>query len=412
MNDQNPFKPAKRSQSKLRLALMGAAGSGKSLTALKIAAGIGGKIAAIDTERGSLSKYAGDVCEFDVLELTDYHPANYIKAIQAAVANGYDVLLIDSLSHAWAGSGGILEQVDRAAKRSQSNNSFAAWRDVTPLHNQLIDTILGANVHIIVTLRSKTEYVLEPDPRGKMMPRKVGLAPVQREGLEFEMDIVAEMDMDNTLVVTKSRYSALSGAVVPKPNADLGKQLKAWLSDGVQQPASQLVEKVTNAETGMIAPPAPTVVEPRIPISIPPDHQSDPKTGKLPPDPITYVQIDETSSEVVTFDSDPATTDTTIADATFDRIRTGEPPAEQPSFVTEGVVINYNQKTHVRSYTFADKNGVNVVEYSREKLRGIVSEKTIDMLDKEIGLKSLDKPIRVHYQQDGNKYKAVRIEAA
>lgn len=185
----------------------------------------------IDTERGSASKYA-DLFDFDVMELTEFNPLNYITAIGDAVKGGYDVLVIDSLSHAWSGKGGALELVDKAAKRSQSNNSFAAWRDVTPLHNQLVDAILGANIHIIATMRSKTEYVLEKDERGRTTPRKVGMAPVQRDGMEYEFDVVGEMDMDNTLIISKSRIVELTGAVIAKPGAPLAELLYAWLSSG------------------------------------------------------------------------------------------------------------------------------------------------------------------------------------
>ncbi len=232
----NPFKRATKSQAKLRMALMGPSGSGKTFTALSVAATFG-KVAVIDTEHGSASKY-GDRFVFDVLELADYHPQQYIDAIRAAAEAGgelgspYDVLVIDSLSHAWNGSGGVLEIVDKAAKRSDSKNTFAAWRDATPLHNQLVEALLAAPLHVIVTMRSKTEYVLERDERGKMTPRKVGLAPVQREGMEYEFDVVAEMDMQNTLVVTKTRIPRLTGKVIPCPGAALGETLKAWLADG------------------------------------------------------------------------------------------------------------------------------------------------------------------------------------
>ena len=100
------------------------------------------------------------------------HPQRYIAAIGEAAAAGYDVLIIDSLSHAWMGKDGALELVDKAAKRNPAGNAFAAWRDVTPLHNQLVDALLAAPLHLIVTLRSKMEYVQEKDERGKTVIRK------------------------------------------------------------------------------------------------------------------------------------------------------------------------------------------------------------------------------------------------
>lgn len=225
------FKKATKKQAWLRLALIGPSGSGKTYTALNLAKHLGNKIAVIDTEHGSASKYA-DIFEFDVMELDSFHPQRYIDGIHEAQAAGYDVLIIDSLSHAWMGKDGALELVDRAAKRSQSNNTFFAWREVTPLHNALVEAILAARMHVIVTMRAKTEYVVETNEKGKQVPRKVGLAPVQRDGLEYEFDVVADMDLDNNMIVTKTRCSALAGAVIPKPGEEVANILKAWLSDG------------------------------------------------------------------------------------------------------------------------------------------------------------------------------------
>jgi ABC-type oligopeptide transport system ATPase subunit len=224
------FQKATKRQAKLRLALIGPSGSGKTYTALTIATDLvpDGRIALIDTERGSASKYA-DLFSFDVQELESFHPQRYIQAIQEAQQEGYDVLIIDSLSHAWMGKDGALELVDKAAKRNPNGNSFAAWRDVTPLHNALVDAMLGARLHIIVTLRSKQEWVVDRDEKGKTSIRKVGLQPVQRDGLEYEFDVVGDMDQDNTLVVTKTRCSALAGAVIPKPGKELADVLAGWL---------------------------------------------------------------------------------------------------------------------------------------------------------------------------------------
>jgi AAA domain len=227
------FTKATKKQSKLRMALVGPAGSGKTYTALSIAKGLGQRVALIDTERGSASKYSGKGgFEFDVLELESFAPDRYIEGIGAASQAGYDVLVIDSLSHAWAGKDGLLEFVDKVAARMKTANSFAAWREATPLHNKLVDAILSAPLHLIVTMRAKTEYVQEKDERGKTTIRKVGMQPVQRDGLEFEFDVVADLDQDNAFIVSKTRCSALSGAVITKAGADVAKTLAAWLSDG------------------------------------------------------------------------------------------------------------------------------------------------------------------------------------
>jgi len=227
------FEKATKKQSRLRLALVGPSGSGKTYSALAIASGLGSRIAVVDTERGSASKYAGIFKSFDTLQLETFHPQRYVDAIHEAEKAGYEILIIDSLSHAWIGREGALDLVDAAARRSKTGNSFNAWRDVTPLQNALIDAILGAKLHVIATMRSKQEYVLEKDDRtGKMVPRKVGLAPVQREGVEFEFDVVGEMSPDNVLTITKSRCPELSGTAVREPGAEFAAVLARWLSDG------------------------------------------------------------------------------------------------------------------------------------------------------------------------------------
>ena len=226
------FQRASKKLSRLRLSLIGVAGSGKTYTALNIAKHLGGPIAVVDTERGSASKYS-DVFDFDVLELESFSPQTYIDAIQAAEEAGYNVLLIDSLSHAWTGKDGALDQVTRATKRSQSGNTFAAWRDVTPMHNAMVDAMLNARLHIITTMRAKTEYVQEKNEKtGKVTVRKVGLAPVQRDGLEYEFDVVADLDQDNNLIIGKTRCPAVAGMVIPRAGKEVAQKLLAWLSDG------------------------------------------------------------------------------------------------------------------------------------------------------------------------------------
>jgi hypothetical protein len=231
-----PFIPATKKQSRLRLALVGPSGSGKTYTALSIAEHLGERVAVVDTERGSASKYSHRF-RFDVLELETFPPDAYIRAIQDAEKAGYDVLVLDSLSHAWAGKGGLLEFVDQTAKRSQSNNSFAAWREATPKHNALIDAMLQSRVHLIVTMRSKVEYVVDRDPgTGKMAPRKVGMQPVQREGLEYEFDVVGDLDQDNNLIISKTRCEALHGQLYHRAGAEIAAILRGWLTDGVPLP--------------------------------------------------------------------------------------------------------------------------------------------------------------------------------
>lgn len=244
------FQKASKKSSRLRLSLIGVAGSGKTYTALNIARHLGGSVALVDTERGSASKYS-DVFEFDVLELETFSPQTYIDAIQAAEEAGYNVLIIDSLSHAWTGKDGALDQVTRATKRSQSGNTFAAWRDVTPMHNAMVDAILNARLHVITTMRAKTEYVQEKNEKtGKISVRKVGLAPVQRDGLEYEFDVVADLDQDNNLIIGKTRCPLLAGMVIPRAGKEVAQKLLTWLSDSAtRQSMSSDVAKTPTQDT-------------------------------------------------------------------------------------------------------------------------------------------------------------------
>jgi KaiC/GvpD/RAD55 family RecA-like ATPase len=182
------FKKAVRQRVKARIGICGPAGSGKTMSALKLAFGIvgtDGRIAVLDTENESASLYAhlGDY-DTDVIK-PPFTVDKYINGIREAERNGYDLLIIDSLSHAWAGTGGILEYVDAKADAARGNK-FAGWREATPKHNSLVDAMLQSPMHIIATMRSKTEYILVEDEKGKKVPKKVGMAPVQREGMDYE----------------------------------------------------------------------------------------------------------------------------------------------------------------------------------------------------------------------------------
>jgi hypothetical protein len=232
------FKRATKHAARLRLAFIGPAGSGKTYSALSVATHLGGKVAVVDTERGSASLYA-DIFDFDVIELDSFSPDAYVSAIHAAEQAGYDTLIIDSLSHAWTGKDGALEQKD-AASRRQGENSFTAWRYVTPKHNSMVDAIVGAKLHVIATMRAKTEYVQEQNEKGKTIIRKVGLAPIQRDGLEYEFSIVGDLDQQNSLVISKTRCPALANKIIERPGEQLAAMLKAWLSSGSPPPAESL----------------------------------------------------------------------------------------------------------------------------------------------------------------------------
>lgn len=264
----NPFKKATRTKTRLRMALCGPAGSGKSYTALRIAnalkhliesdLGRPARIAAIDTERGTLVKYLEEIednlppFDWDNLDLVDYSPSSYTAMIKAAERQNYDICIVDSLSHAWSGSGGALEIVDRKTAAGRSGNAFTdGWREVTPMHNAMLDAILGSTMHVICTMRSKMEYVMEQNDKGKMVPRKIGMGPVQRAGMEYEFDIVGDIDQaSHACTVSKTRCKAITDAIITKPGLDLARPIWVWLNKGTEASANSggSVDAVAAAE--------------------------------------------------------------------------------------------------------------------------------------------------------------------
>lgn len=228
------FVKATKKQAKARIAIDGPSGSGKTYTSLIAATALakGGKIAVIDTERGSASLYS-EKFDFDVLELNPpFSPEIYHGAIKAAENAGYSVIVIDSLSHAWEGEGGALDMADDATKRQKTQNSYTAWREVTPIHRAMVDAILQSKCHVVVTMRSKMEYVQEKNSDGRTVINKVGMAPIQRSGMEYEFTIVGDMDLDNTIVISKSRFEPFSGRVQKKPGIEFFKPFVDWLNSG------------------------------------------------------------------------------------------------------------------------------------------------------------------------------------
>lgn len=227
------FKPATKAASKARIALCGPSGSGKTYTALALACALADQVAVIDTERGSASKYVGiNGWQFDTVTPDRFSPLSLVETLGVAAGVGYGVVVIDSFSHYWMGTDGMLEQVDR---RSGSNKFTSGWKEVGPEEKRMIDAILTYPGHVIVTMRTKTEYVIQENERGKKEPKKVGTKPIQRDGVEYEFDVVGDLDQDNRLTVTKSRLPSLSRAVIPSPGYELAQTIREWLDDGVER---------------------------------------------------------------------------------------------------------------------------------------------------------------------------------
>ena len=238
------FKKAVKYDARGRVAMIGPAGSGKSYTALqmgRLLAGADGKIAAIDTEHGSLSKYA-DLFDFDTLELGSYTPENFLDALTAAEQAKYDVFVCDSLSHFWMGKDGALEFVDERKKRSASRGGdhMEGWKDWRPHERMMIDRMIASPCHVIVTMRTKNEYRDEEytNAKGERKTKrvKVGLAPVQRDGLEYEFDLVGLMTDENDFIIDKTRCSDYAGNVPSKPGAKDFEPFRDWLKGAKREP--------------------------------------------------------------------------------------------------------------------------------------------------------------------------------
>ena len=228
------FTKATKAEAKARIAVTGPSGSGKTYSALAWATELakGGKIAVIDTERDSAKLYA-DKFEFDTLSMSaPYHPDRLVEVLKVAEAEGYAVVVIDSLTHFYNGAGGLLEIVDLAGAKA-NGNGFAGWKTATPIQQKMVDTLLAFNGHIISTMRSKTEYTLEKDDRGRTTPRKVGMAPIQRDGIEYEFTLVLEMDTDHRTIIGKTRCEALADKVFPaNRGVEAAQVFGNWLSSG------------------------------------------------------------------------------------------------------------------------------------------------------------------------------------
>lgn len=244
------FQKATRKQAKLRLALTGPSGSGKTYSALLMASGMGGKIAVIDTERSSASLYS-HLVEFDALDLAPpYTPERFIQAIEAAEEAGYDILVVDSITHEWSGVGGCLELVDEVARSKYKGNSWSAWNDITPRHRSFLDKMMASNLHIIATMRSKTDTA-QVDEGGRKRVVKLGMKSEQRDGAEYEFTIVLDLVHDGHFATaSKDRTGLFSGD--PKPiSAETGQRVIEWLNSG-----EPLKPETPKAESGGVTPTA------------------------------------------------------------------------------------------------------------------------------------------------------------
>lgn len=219
------FQRAERKRVKLKIAITGPSGSGKTYSALELATGLGQKIALIDTENDSASLYS-DRFVFDTLVIDPpYTIQKYVEAIKAAQEEGYEVLVIDSISHAWAGDGGLLAK--KEALDARGGNNFANWAGISKEQEAFKGTLLNADIHLICTMRSKQEYAQIEDG-GKKRIQKLGLAPIQRDGMEYEFTTVFDVAMDHKAQASKDRTGLFDGQIQTLTKAT-GEQLMTWL---------------------------------------------------------------------------------------------------------------------------------------------------------------------------------------
>jgi hypothetical protein len=229
------IRKAKRSAAKARILLTSPSGGGKTYGALLLSKGLGGKTVVIDTEEGSSDLYDA-LHEFDVIDLKPpFTPERYIAAISAAEAAGYEVIIVDSVTHCWSGTGGCLELLDDIAKAQFKGNTWSAFSVITPRWRAFVDKMLRSPAHIICTGRSKTETA-QVDEGGRKKVAKLGMKLEARDGLEYEFTVVLDLIHDgHYATVSKDRTGLFAGD--PKPiTVQTGRQLAAWLSDGLPSP--------------------------------------------------------------------------------------------------------------------------------------------------------------------------------
>lgn len=262
----NQFKKAERKQTKLKIAITGPSGSGKTYSALRLAKGLGGKVAFIDTENGSASLYS-DRFDFDVLEIEPpYSNDKYLSALQSAVEAKYDVVIVDSLTHQWAGEGGLLNKKEQMDARG--GNSYTNWAKMTPEHEKFKAAILHSDIHVIGTMRSKMDYVMETNDKGKQAPKKVGLAPIQRDGMEYEFTTVFDIAMNHEAEVSKDRTGLFVGKLF-QITEKTGSELLEWLLTGKPIEAAAPIS-VQQATTSQVVRAPQTMREPQAAVRTPP----------------------------------------------------------------------------------------------------------------------------------------------
>lgn len=238
------LRQSERRKAKIKMALQGSAGSGKTYSSLLLAQGLTNgdfsKVAIIDTENGSADLYA-HLGNYNVLTLTPpFTPDNYIKAIDVCEKAGIEVIIIDSISHCWDY---LLDY-----HSSLAGNSFTNWAKIKPLEKAFMDKILQCDAHVIATMRTKQDYVLNQKD-GKFVPEKVGLKAVQRDGIDFEFTLVFDIDIKHFAVSSKDRTGLFMGKPEFTINPSTGRKILEWCNSGTNlQSAREKIKNTRNLE--------------------------------------------------------------------------------------------------------------------------------------------------------------------
>lgn len=249
----------------LKLATTGPTGSGKSLSSLLMAKGmvmhlperkdlhksgkVKSRVCVIDSENESASLYANHpLLKGFFFDTATIHPPftvqKYQAALDAAIKGGYDICIMDSISHAWAGDGGLLEKKE-GLDTNKPKGGFSNWAVITKDHERFKSAILQSPIHIICTMRSKTEHLLIEE-NGKQKIIKAGMAPIQRDGIEYEFTTVLDFDVRNMATASKDRTGIFPADHTGKVTEETGVKIRAWLEDGEDAPPQQPVQEPSN----------------------------------------------------------------------------------------------------------------------------------------------------------------------
>ena len=240
---------AEKKRVKLKMAVQGPSGSGKTWGALALAKNLwlDAKVCVVDTENESASLYA-DTFEFDTIPLgPPFTTARYVECIDAVVKGGYDVLILDSITPQWDGEGGVLRRKEALERQNPNANGFALWSRFTPEHEMFKQCILQAPVHVIATMRSKQEYALQTNEKGRQVPVKLGLAPIQRDQMDYEFTLVFDVNLLHSASVSKDRTGLFNEQTVDLADPKTAEAIRGWLDKGVDAPATAYVSPVTPA---------------------------------------------------------------------------------------------------------------------------------------------------------------------